>query len=136
MSRRIKDDSKILDEINVTPLLDLAWCLLVVFIVCVTAAVQGIKINLPKASAAASQVKPNTKAITVMRDGKIFLDSFPVTMEELETRLRQYKAIDPNFPIVVRGDEDAYYKSVIEVLDLLSKLEITQLGLVTKRLVK
>jgi biopolymer transport protein ExbD len=136
MSRRVKDDSKILDEINVTPLLDLAWCLLVVFVISVTAAVQGIKISLPKASAAASQVKASTKAITVMRDGKIFLDSFPVTMEQLETRLRQYKAVDPNFPVVVRGDEDAYYKSVIEVLDLLGRLDITQLGLVTKRLVK
>jgi len=66
-------------EINVVPLLDLAWNLLVVFMIVVTASVQGIQINLPKASAAASKIKPSTKAITVSAEGTIFLDSFPVT---------------------------------------------------------
>jgi biopolymer transport protein ExbD len=136
MKRRLFEDQKILDELNVTPLLDLAWTLLVVFVISVTAAVQGIKVNLPKASAAASPVKPSTKAITITRDGQIFLDSFPVSMQELETRLSQYKAADPNLPVVIKGDEDVYYKRVIEVLDLLGKLEITQLGLVTQKLVK
>jgi len=123
-------------EINVVPLLDLAWNLLVVFMIVVTASVQGIQINLPKASAAASKIKPSTKAITVTAEGTIFLDSFPVTLTELESRLRQFKAGDPNLPVVVRGDEKVSYKNIIEVLDLLQKLEITQLGLVTQKLVK
>jgi biopolymer transport protein ExbD len=123
-------------EINVVPLLDLAWNLLVVFMIVVTASVQGIQVNLPKASAAVSKIKPSTKAITVSAEGTIFLDSFPVTLTELETRLRQFKAGDPNLPVVVRGDEKVSYKNIIEVLDLLQKLEITQLGLVTQKLVK
>jgi len=124
------------NEINVVPLLDLAWNLLIVFMIVVTASVQGISINLPKASAAASKIKPTTKAITIAAEGTIYLDSFPVTMGELENRLRQYKAADPNLPVVIRGDEKISYKSVIEVLDLLQKLEISQLGLVTQKLVK
>jgi biopolymer transport protein ExbD len=124
------------DEINVVPMLDLAWNLLLVFMIVVTASVQGISVNLPKASAAASQIKPTTKAITITAEGTIYLDSFPVTIGELEARLSQYKAADPNFPVVVRGDEKISYKSVIEVLDILQKLEITQLGLVTQKLVK
>jgi biopolymer transport protein ExbD len=123
-------------EINVVPLLDLAWNLLVVFMIVVTASVQGIQVNLPKASAAVSKIKPSTKAITVSAEGTIFLDSFPVTLTELEARLRQFKAGDPNLPVVVRGDEKVSYKNIIEVLDLLQKLEITQLGLVTQKLVK
>ena len=107
-----------------------------VFMIVVTASVQGICVNLPKASAAASKIKPTTKAITITAEGTIFLDSFPVTLAELETRLRQYKASDPNLPVVVRGDEKISYKNIIEVLDLLQKLEITQLGLVTQKLVK
>ena len=134
--RRSLYEQKAFDEINVTPLLDLAWTLLVVFIIAVTAAAQGIKVNLPKASVSPSPVKPSTKAITLTAEGYIYLDTFPVTMEELETRLRQYKAMDPNFPVVIKGDEKIYYKRVIEILDLLQKLEITQLGLVTQRLVK
>lgn len=130
------DDHDDVVEINVVPMLDLAWNLLVVFMIVVTASVQGISVNLPKASAAVSKIKPTTKAITITAEGTIFLDSFPVTLPELETRLRQYKGADPNLPVVVRGDEKISYKSIIEVLDILQKLEITQLGLVTQKLVK
>jgi len=130
------DDHDEVVEINVVPMLDLAWNLLVVFMIVVTASVQGISVNLPKASAAVSKIKPTTKAITITAEGTIFLDSFPVTLSELEARLRQYKAADPNLPVVVRGDEKITYKNIIEVLDLLQKLEITQLGLVTQKLVK
>ena len=130
------DDFDEVTEINVVPMLDLAWNLLVVFMIVVTASVQGISVNLPKASAAVSKIKPTTKAITITSEGTIFLDSYPVTIGELEVRLRQAKATDPNLPVVVRGDEKITYKNIIEVLDLLQKLEITQLGLVTQKLVK
>jgi biopolymer transport protein ExbD len=130
------DDFDEVTEINVVPMLDLAWNLLVVFMIVVTASVQGISVNLPKASAAVSKIKPTTKAITITSEGTIFLDSYPVTIGELEVRLRQAKAADPSLPVVVRGDEKITYKNIIEVLDLLQKLEITQLGLVTQKLVK
>ncbi len=134
--RRNLYDNRALDEINVTPLLDVAWTMLVVFIIAVTAAIQGIKVNLPKASDTPSLQKPKTKAITLHSSGLIYLDAFPVSMAELETYLRQYKAADPNLPVVIKGDEQIYYGRVIEVLDLLNRLEINQLGLVTQRLVK
>lgn len=134
--RRDLYEQKILDEINVTPLLDLAWVLLVVFIIAVTSAVQGIKVNLPKASNVVSQIKPSTKAITISSDGQIYLDSFPVTMPELETMLRQFRTADPNLPVVIRGDDQVFYRQIIDILDLLMKLDITQLGLVTQRLTK
>jgi biopolymer transport protein ExbD len=130
------DDHKMFDEINVVPMLDLAWNLLLVFMIVVTASVQGISVNLPKASAAAGKIKSTTKAITITSEGTIYLDSVPVTMGELENRLRQYKAADPNFPVVVRGDEKIQYKNIIDVLDLLQKLDINQLALVTQKLVK
>jgi biopolymer transport protein ExbD len=129
-------ENKPYDDINITPMLDLAYVLLVIFIIMTTASVQGIKINLPKASAAPSLAKPQTKAITVTNDGRIFLDAYPVTLSELETRLRQHKAVNPSFPVVVKGDSQVQYEKVIEVLDLLGRLDITQLGLVTQRLVR
>jgi len=134
--RRRRNENKVIDEINVTPLLDLAWTLLVVFIIAVTAAIQGIKTNLPQASAAQSLTKPRTKAISILENGQIYLDTYPVTLNELEIYMRQYKAVDPDFPVVIKGDSRVYYQSVIDVLDLLQRLEITQLGLVTKQLVK
>jgi len=124
------------DEINITPMLDLAYVLLVVFIIMTTATVQGIKVNLPKASSTPSLAQPTTKAISITADGTIYLDTFPVTLPELENLLRQYKAVDPNLPVVVKGDSSVAYQQVVDVLDLLGRLEISQLGLVTKKLVK
>ncbi|BBO68359.1 transporter ExbD [Desulfosarcina alkanivorans] len=134
--RRDLYEMKGFDEINVTPLLDVAWTLLVVFIIAVTASVQGIKVNLPKASNTPSLVKPKTKAITIHANGQLYLDAYPVTIAELETRLRQFKAVDPDFPVVIKGDAKIYYERVVAVLDLMQELEITQMGLVTQKLVK
>jgi biopolymer transport protein ExbD len=125
------------DDINITPMLDLAYVLLVIFILMTTASVQGIKVNLPKASNAPSLAKPTTKAITITQDGNLYLDAFPMaSLQELESRLLTYKASTPEFPIVVKGDSAVQYQKVMDVLDLLGRIELTQIGLVTQRLVK
>jgi biopolymer transport protein ExbD len=95
-----------------------------------------MRVNLPKASPAKSLAKSTTKAITVTQDGKVFLDTVPVTLPELEQRLVQQKALTPEFPVVVRGDGQVQYQSVIDVLDLLARLNVTTVGLATKPLVK
>jgi biopolymer transport protein ExbD len=133
---KMQAGGKAYDEINVVPMLDLSYVLLVIFIIMTTASVQGIKVNLPKASAAPSLAKPQTKAITIRDDGQIFLDTYPVTLQELEERLRQQKAVNPSFPVVIKGDAKVQYEKVVDVLDLMGRLDITQLGLVTQRLVK
>jgi biopolymer transport protein ExbD len=129
-------DKDVYDDINITPMLDLAYVLMIIFIIMTTATVQGIKVNLPKASAAPTLAKPQTKAITITANGTIFLDTFPVTMAELESLLRQYKAANPNLPVIIKGDSTVQYQKVIDVLDLVGRLDITQLGLVTQRIVK
>jgi len=129
-------DKDIYDDINITPMLDLAYVLMIIFIIMTTATVQGIKVNLPKASAAPTLAKPQTKAITITADGTIFLDTCPVTMPQLESLLRQYKAVNPNLPVIIKGDSTVQYQKVIDVLDLVGRLDITQLGLVTQRIVK
>jgi biopolymer transport protein ExbD len=128
---RVNDEEKPYDDINITPMLDLAYVLLVIFIIMTTAAVQGIKVNLPKASASVSMAKPQTKAITISDTGQIYLDAFPVTIGELEQRLREQKALTPDFPVIVKGDSNVQYQKVIDILDLLRRLDLTQVGLVT-----
>ena len=129
---QLQSDNKAYDDINVTPMLDLAYVLLIIFIVMTTATVQGMKVNLPKASASPSLAQQTTKALTVGNDGKIFLDTIPVTISELEQRLIQQKELTPEFPIVLRGDAQTQYQNVMDVLDLLGRLNITQVGLATK----
>ncbi len=136
MSGSVGGEKDVYDEINITPMLDLAYVLLIIFIILTTATVQGIKVNLPKASAQPSLAENKTKAISITADGTIYLDTFPVTMTELENLLRQYKAAKPDLPVIIKADASIQYQRVVEVLDLLGRLEITQLGLVTSRIVK
>ncbi len=136
MAGTVGGEKDVYDEINVTPMLDLAYVLLVIFIIMTTATVQGIKVNVPKASAQPSLAENKTKAITITADGTIYLDTFPVTMAQLESDLRQYKAADPSLPVIIKADATIQYQRVVDVLDLLGRLDITQLGLVTQRIVK
>jgi biopolymer transport protein ExbD len=134
---QVQEDGAVYDQINITPMLDLAYVLLVIFILMTTASVQGIKVNLPKASNTPSLAKPQTKAITITETGAIYLDAYPMaTLADLEARLLQIKAGTPEFPIVVKGDAAVQYEKVVEVLDLLGRLDLNQIGLVTQRLVK
>lgn len=136
MAADLKEDLEPYDSINITPMLDLAYVLLVIFIIMTTATVQGIMVNLPKASATPSLAKPKTKAVTIAADGQVYLDTYPVTLPELEERLRAYKAAIPDLPVVIKGDAAIQYAQVIEVMDLCARLDITQLGLVTAKIVK
>jgi biopolymer transport protein ExbD len=133
----VQSEEKPYDDINITPMVDLTFVLLVIFVIMTTATVQGMRVNLPKASPARSLAKPTTKAITVTQEGRVFLDTIPVaSLAELEQRLVQQKSLTPEFPVVVRGDGGVQYQSVVDVLDLLGRLNITTVGLATKPLVK
>src|ERR1700743_3567709 len=128
---KVQAENEPFDDINITPMLDLAYVLLVIFIIMTTASVQGVKVNLPKASASVSLAKPQTKAITVSDSGQIFLDAFPVSLSELEQRLRTQKAVTADFPVIVKGDSNVQYQKVVDILDLLRRLDLSQVGLVT-----
>jgi len=132
----VTTDHKPYDDLNVTPMLDVAYVLLIIFIIMTTATVQGIMVNLPKASQTPSLSKPQTKAVTITQDGTIYLDTYPVSMEELESLLRQYRAVNPQLPVVIKADAQIQYQRVVDVLDIMGRLEISQLGLVTQKLVR
>ena len=127
-------DSKSYDDINVTPMVDLYLVLLLIFIIMTTAGVQGIKVNLPKSGAPASQKMdaPKTQAITINNEGKIFLNTIPVTLADLESKLASLKSGTPELPVVVRGDSATQYQTIMDVLNVLGGLSITQIGLATK----
>ena len=124
-------DQKSYDDINVTPMVDLYLVLLLIFIIMTTAGVQGIKVDLPKGSTAPALGGPKSRAITINNQSQIFLDTVPVSLAELEQRLSEHKAANPEFPVVVRGDRGTQYQGIMDVLDVLGRLGITQIGLAT-----
>ena len=125
-------DDKSFDDINVTPMVDLYLVLLLIFIIMTTAGVQGVKVDLPKGSKAPALGGPKGKSITINNEGKLFLDTVPVTIPELEAKLSEHKSKVPEFPVVVRGDRATQYMMVMEVLDVLGRLDIKQIGLATQ----
>ena len=125
-------DDKSYDDINVTPMVDLYLVLLLIFIIMTTAGVQGTKVDLPKGSKAPAIGGPKSKAITINNEGQVFLDTVPVSLEELEAKLNAHKAQVPEFPVVVRGDSSTQYQMVMNVLDVIGRVGITQSGLATQ----
>ena len=123
------------DDINVTPMVDLYLVLLLIFIIMTTAAVQGMKVELPRASknpAPANPNAPKVQAITIDDAGKIQLNREPITLPELERRLAAAKAATPDLPAVVRGNRTTQYQVIMDVLDILGRLKITKIGLATQ----
>lgn len=133
MAGDIKADNQPYDDINITPMLDLAYVLLVTFIIMTTASVQGVRVQSPQTKAIDNLAKPQTRAVTITADGSVYLDAYPVSLDQLKVSLGQYKAANPNLPVVLKGDAAAQYDKVMDVLNVMKKLDITEVGLVTKR---
>ncbi|TVT44771.1 MAG: biopolymer transporter ExbD [Denitromonas halophila] len=131
---QIQNDTEPYDSINVTPMLDLAYVLLVVFIIMTTASVQGLTMNLPKPSNTPSEEKHETKIVQISPDGRFMINGVGVTPAELEAQLLSAKARDPKLAVMVKGDPATQYAKVIEVVDLVNRLQIDGLGLITARI--
>jgi biopolymer transport protein ExbD len=125
-------DDKNYDDINVTPMVDLYLVLLLIFIIMTTAGVQGMKVDLPKSSSKPADLSgPKSRAITVNNQGSIALDTVPVSLAELEQRLKEHQTRVKEFPVVVRGDRQTQYEGIMNVLDVCGRLGISQVGLAT-----
>lgn len=130
----VQTETKPYDSINVTPMLDLAYVLLVIFIIMTTASVQGLNINLPKPSNKPSTVKKEMRIVQVLPSGRLLLNGASVSLPQLESLLTALHSRDPEFSLVVKGDPEADYAHVVEIIDLAGRLNISNLGLVTARI--
>ena len=131
---KVQDDAKPFDTINVTPMLDLAYALLVIFIIMTTASVQGLRIDLPKPSNKPSTEKKEVRIIQIQSDGSLLLNGSAVTMPDLESRLAAAHAREPDMTMVIKGDPQAFYAMVVDIIDMAARLNIANVGLITARI--
>jgi biopolymer transport protein ExbD len=131
---QVQSESQPYDTINITPMLDLAYVLLVIFILMTTAGVQGLTMNLPKPSNKPSTEQHEVKIVQVQEGGRVLMNGVGVSMAELESQLNAAKARDPKFSVMIKGDAHAPYAGIIAVVDLVTRLEIANVGLVTSRI--
>ena len=128
-------ETKPYDTINVTPMLDLAYVLLVIFIVMTTASVQGLKIDLPKPSNKPAKADhKEMRIVQIQADGSLLLNGAALTIGELEARLTAIHSREPDMPMVIKGDPEAHYQQVVGIIDLAGRIGIANVGLVTARI--
>lgn len=131
---QVQNDAQPYDTINITPMLDLAYVLLVIFILMTTAGVQGLTMHLPKPSSKPSTEKHDVKIVQVQEGGGVLINGIGVSLSELESQLNAAKAKDAQFNVMIRGDANAPYAGVISVIDLVNRLGIANVGLVTGKI--
>jgi biopolymer transport protein ExbD len=130
---QVHQDAKPYDTINVTPMLDLAYVLLVVFILMTTASIQGLNVSMPKPSNKPQTEQHELKVIQITSTGAILLNGVGVSSAELEAQLKALQVRDPKSSVAIKGDPATQYQRVIAVVDLCNRLKVN-MGLVTNRI--
>ena len=121
-----------MNELNITPLLDLVFVLLVIFIITTPQLMNNLEINLPSGQPPKEKPKIQPARIEVSPQGQITLDHQPVTAAELKTKLAALKTQNPDLAVVVQGADDTEYQIMVGVLDTLRQLDITKMGMATE----
>jgi biopolymer transport protein ExbD len=121
-----------LNELNITPLLDLVFVLLVIFIITTPQMMNNLEINLPSGKPPLQEPKTEPTRIEISAQGQITLDNAPVTPSQLKEKLAALKAADPDLGVVVKGADDTDYQIMVSVLDTLHQLDITKMGMATE----
>ena len=119
-------------EINITPFTDVILVLLVIFMITTPLMYQSqsqqIKVNLPKAKhVTTSQEKSGAVQVSLSTEGPLYLEGAVVTLQELESRLKQKLAGNPSLTVVLQIDRLVAFKNVVRVLDILNGLNIENL---------
>jgi biopolymer transport protein ExbD len=120
-------------ELNITPLLDLVFVLLVIFIITTPQLMNNLELNLPSGKPPAKKPHPpKIHHIDLDAQGVIRLDAAPVTVPQLKKDLADFKTDDPEMGVVVKGDDNVEYQHMISVLDVLQSLDIQKVGMATQ----
>jgi len=118
-------------ELNVTPLLDLAFVLLIIFIITTPLLESNIKLQLPDASRSPSQ-PPDPKSVrtvSIDKNGQVYLEDKPIELPVLEQQLAAFRRDTPDAAVVVYADKALRYQQVVDVMDILQRVQITRLSL-------
>ncbi len=132
MARRTQLVSlKQISEINLTPLMDLTFILLITFIITFPLLEQGIPVNLPEGKA--QDLEPEqSHTVTLKKNGELYFDNSGVSIADLERRLAAVRAVNPSASVMVRADKQIIYDRVVDILKLLKEAGISNMALVTE----
>ncbi len=119
-----------ISEINMTPLMDLTFILLITFIITFPLIEQGIAVSLP--SGQAEELTSESRSITIDAQGNLYLDDLPIRRDELVREMEMIGGLDSESPVYVRADKSISYEKVADLMVILHNADITKLALVTE----
>ena len=121
-----------ISEINVTPFVDVMLVLLVIFMITAPLLTTGIKVNLPESTAKSISEKKEPVTVTIKKNGDIFLQKKKIKKNELIKKLYEFKKLNDDLKIYIRGDKDLNYGQVINLMGTINKAGFKKVALVTK----
>ena len=125
------DSDEVMNEINMTPLVDVMLVLLIIFIITVPVMKHAVPVDLPRASNEREVIKPETIRLSVTADGKYHWNETTISDEELEPRLQAEAQKDPQPDLHIRGDKDVRYERVAQAMSAAQRAGVRKIGFVT-----
>jgi biopolymer transport protein ExbD len=132
MKKCSKSTHHALAELNITPLLDLAFVLLVIFIITTTPVVNDLEIDLPTAAKRPKDPKPKVHYVTVQSTGQMYLDKDVVDLPALQQTIIAMRMDNPDLSVVIRGSGRTKYQNVVSVMDMLQQANVGKVNLATE----
>jgi len=126
------DDTEVMNEINMTPLVDVMLVLLIIFIITVPVMKHAIKVELPSATAQRQDIKPETIQLSVDAQGAYFLNQNLVSEDALVTQLQAEAAKEPQPELHIRGDKAVRYEFVAQAMATAKQAGLHKIGFITE----
>ena len=126
------DTDDVMNEINMTPLVDVMLVLLIIFIITVPVMKHAVNIDLPRASNEAQNIKPETVRLSVDAAGSYFINDAPIADEALAPRLREAAAQSPQPELHIRGDKSVRYERVAQAMAAAQQAGLRKIGFITE----
>jgi biopolymer transport protein ExbD len=122
----------VMNEINMTPMVDVMLVLLIIFIITVPVMKHAVNIDLPRATTTPQQVKPETIRLSVNAQGEYYWNEQRVSGPDMEKRLQREGARTPQPELHIRGDKDARYELVAQAMAAAQRAGVRKIGFITE----
>ncbi|MDP1657517.1 MAG: biopolymer transporter ExbD [Hylemonella sp.] len=126
------DTDEVMNEINMTPLVDVMLVLLIIFIITVPVMKHAVNVDLPQASSQQEQIKPETVKLSVDASGAYFINENKVSDETLPALLQAEAAKNPQPDLHIRGDKNVRYERVAQAMAMAQQAGLRKIGFITE----
>ncbi|MDO8251834.1 MAG: biopolymer transporter ExbD [Rhodoferax sp.] len=126
------DNDEVMNEINMTPMVDIMLVLLIIFIITIPVMKHAVNIDLPRASNEVQNIKPETVRLSVDATGQYFLNETRVADDELATQLKAAAAQQPQPDLHIRGDKAVRYERVAQAMAVAQQAGLRKIGFITE----